>query len=645
MVNKESQSVRQLLMSLSVALAGVGLILGTILTARGGEWIKTGFQFFTAAGAGLSLTWKVDGLTVFFLFILLLGQGLSSLYALGYLKEYEEKKKSLRSFYVCWFLFLGSMLGVLLADDGFTFLLTWEMMSLFSFFLVLYEHEDLQNRKSAYIYFVMTHVATVLLTTAILFLYARTGSFAFEVWAGAVPALSTIQLNLIFLAFFIGFGTKAGFVPFHIWLPYAHSAAPSPVSTLMSGVMVKVALYLFIRLVWLMLGPGPVWWGWLFLLIGALSALVGILSASVQSDLKKLLAFSTIENVGILGMALGSAFLARSWNNSWAMDLAFVAFFWHTMQHMLFKSLLFMGAGNIIQATHTRNLERLGGLLKRMPKTGLGALIGIIGITALPPLGGFWGELMLFQSLLENTAQLANGWSKVFLPLSIGVLALVGGLSMATFVKWFGISFLGQARSPVAEKAKEAHPVQYITPLIVGGLAILSVLWPSATLALINVPLSVLRTGDAVWIQSTLGTPLYLSSIYLILLILLTFIVVILSKRGIRRVTATWNCGAPLTPSMQYTAGGLTNPIRVLFAKVLGSHRHVEGDFVGTRYSLRSLTYEGKIKEVFEDMFYRPLIRGLLWVSSKILKLQAGSIHLYLGYLLVTVVVVLILGS
>ena len=644
MVNKESQSVRQLLMSLSIGLAGVGLIFGTILISRGGEWIKTGLRFFTEAGAGLSLTWKLDGLTVFFLFILLLGQGLSSLYALGYLKEYQEKNKSLCPFFLNWFLFLGSMFGVLLADDGFTFLLTWEMMSLFSFFLVLYEHEDPQNRKSAYIYFVMTHVATVLLTTAILFLYAATGSFAFEVWAGAVPSLSTIQLNLIFLAFFIGFGTKAGFVPFHIWLPYAHSAAPSPVSTLMSGVMVKVALYLFIRLVWLTLGPGPVWWGWLFLLIGALSAMVGILSASVQSDLKKLLAFSTIENVGILGIALGSAFLARSWNNSWAIDLAFVAFFWHTLQHMLFKSLLFMGAGNIIQATHTRNLERLGGLLKRMPKTGLAALIGIIGIAALPPLGGFWGEFMLFQSLWVNTAHLANGWSKVFLPLSIGILALVGGLSMATFVKWFGISFLGQARSLVAEKAKEAHPVQYITPLIVGGLAVLSVLWPSVTLALIDLPLSVLRTGDAVGIRSALGIPLNLSSIYLILLILLTVIIVFLSRRGLHRVTATWNCGAPLTSSMQYTAGGLTNPIRVLFTKVLGSHRHVEGDFAGTRYSLRSLTYEGKIKEVFEDIFYRPMIRGLLWLSSQIRKLQAGSIHLYLGYLLVTVIVVLILG-
>lgn len=644
MVNKESQIVRQLFMGLSVILAGAGLIWGTFLTSRGEDWIKTGLRFFTDAGAGLSLTWKVDGLTVFFLFILLLGQGLASLYALGYLKEYQEKNKSLWPFLVNWFLFLASMFGVLLANDGFTFLLTWEMMSLFSFFLVLYEHEDPQNRKSAYIYFVMTHVATVLLTTAILHLYALTGSFAFEVWAVAVPSLSTIELNLIFFAFFIGFGTKAGFVPFHIWLPYAHSAAPSPVSTLMSGVMVKVALYLFIRLVWLTLGPGPIWWGWLFLIIGTISALVGILSASVQSDLKKLLAYSTIENVGILGIALGSALLARSWNHAWAMDLALVAFFWHTMQHMLFKSLLFMGAGNIIQTTHTRNLERLGGLLKRMPKTGLAALIGIIGITALPPLGGFWGELILFQSLWVNTAELANGWSKVFLPLSIGVLALVGGLSIATFVKWFGISFLGQARSSVAEEAKEAHPVQYITPLIAGGLAVFSVLWPSATLAIINVPLSVLRPSDVVGIRSALGTPLNLSSVYLILLILLTVSVVLLSKRGVHRVTATWNCGAPLTPSLQYTAGGLTNPIRVLFAKVLGSQRYVEGDYAKGRYSLSSLTYEGKIKEVFEDSFYRPVIRGLLWLSSHIRKLQAGSIHLYLGYLLVTVIVVLILG-
>jgi hydrogenase-4 component B len=643
MVNKGSQSVRQLLMSLSIVLAGAGLVWGIVMT-RGGGWGKTGLRFFTGEGAGLSLTWKVDGLTVFFLLILLLGQTFSSLYGLGYLKEYEEKKKSLWPFFAAWFLFLGSMFGVLLADDGFSFLFTWEMMSLFSFFLVLYEHDDPQNRKSAYVYLVMTHVGTIFLTAATLFLYAKTGSFSFEVWAGAAHTLTAIQLNLVFVAFFIGLGTKAGFVPFHIWLPYAHSAAPSPVSSLMSGVMVKVALYLFLRLVWLTLGSGPVWWGWLFLLVGALSATVGILSASVQSDLKKLLAFSTIENVGILGMALGSAFLARSWKNDIAMDLALIAFFWHTLQHMLFKSLLFMGAGNIIQATHTRNLERLGGLLKRMPKTGFGALIGIIGITALPPLGGFWGELMLFQSIWINTLNLANGWGKFVLPLFIGVLALVGGLSMATFVKWFGISFLGQARSQVAERAKEAHPVQYITPFLVSGLAGLCVLWPSATLAIIDLPLSVLRNGAAVGTGSALGKPLNLSSIYLILLILLTVIVVFLSKQGLRRVTATWNCGAPLTPSMQYTAGGLTNPIRVLFTKVLGSHRHVVEDFAGTRYSLRSLTYEGRIKEVFEDIFYRPSIRGLLWLSSQILKLQAGSIHLYLGYLLITVVVVLILG-
>lgn len=644
MVNKESQSVRQLLMSISVALAGVGLIWGTLLISQGGEWIKTGMQLSTNAGAGLSLTWKLDGLTVFFLFILLLGQGLSSLYAVGYLKEYEEKNKSLWSFYIPWFLFLGSMVGVLLANDGFTFLVTWEMMSLFSFFLVLYENEDPQNRKSAYLYLVMTHVATVFLFAATLFLHAKTGSFAFQDWASVVPALSTIELNLIFLALFIGLGTKAGFVPFHIWLPYAHSAAPSPVSALMSGVMVKVALYLFIRLVWLTLGPGPIWWGWLFLIVGAVSALVGILAASMQSDLKKLLAFSTIENVGILTMALGSAFLARSWNHTWAMDLAFIAFFWHTLQHMLFKSLLFMGAGNIIQATHTRNLEQLGGLFKRMPKTGFVALVGIIGITALPPLGGFWGELMLFQSLWENTMHLTGGWSKVFLPLAIGILALVGGLSIATFVKWFGTSFLGQARSPAALSAKESNPVQTIAPLLLGGLAVLTVLWPAMTLALINLPLSVIRTGEVIGISSAVGKPLLVSSVYLVMIILLTIVVVLLTNRATRKVTETWNCGAALTPSMQYTAGGITNPIRVLFAKVLGSRLKVDADFGGTRYSLRSLTYEGRVKEVTEDIFIRPLTRGLLWLSSQIRKLQSGSIHLYLAYLLVTLVVVLILG-
>lgn len=643
MSNKRSRAIRQLFMYLSIGLAGVGLIWELIMI-RGGEWFTNGIRFHIGEGAGLSLTWKIDGLTLFFLFILLLGQCFSSLYALGYLKEYEEKNKLLSPFVVNWFLFLASMYGVLLADDGFSFLLTWEMMSLFSFFLVLYEHDEPQNRKSAYIYLVMTHVATVFLTAATLFLYSKTGSFAFEAWAGVAPLLTSIQLNLLFLAFFVGLGTKAGFAPFHIWLPYAHSAAPSPVSSLMSGVMVKVALYLFLRLVWLTLGSGPVWWGWLFLLVGALTALSGILLASVQSDLKKLLAYSTIENVGILGMALGSAFLARSWHNDWAMTLACVAFFWHTLQHMLFKSILFMGAGNIIQATHTRNLERLGGLLKRMPKTGFGALIGIIGITALPPLGGFWGELILFQSLWVNTVSLMNGWNKVFLPLAIGVLALVGGLSMATFVKWFGISFLGQARSQAAERAKEANAVQYIAPVLVGGIAFLSVLFPAGTLALINLPVSVLRTGEAVGIGSTFGKPLLMSSIYLILLIILSGVVVLVSRGATRKVTATWNCGSPLTTSMQYSATGITKPIRILFTKVLGSQRSAEIKIVGYPDSLPSVTYLGKIKEFSEVVLYRPSVQALVWAASQIRKLQDGSIHLYLGYLLVTVIVVLILG-
>lgn len=215
---------------------------------------------------------------------------------------------------------------------------------------------------------------------------------------------------------------------------------------------------------------------------------------------------------------------------------------------------------------------------------------------------------------------------------------------MATFVKWYGIAFLGQARSDVAEKAREAQPVQYIAPLIISMLAVLSVLLPSATLFLINVPLLVLKNGEALRTGVVLENTIHMSSVYLMIFSVLTLVVVMLSKRGKHRVTATWNCGSPLTPGMQYSATGLTKPIRILFAKLLGSNRHVERDFAGTPYSLKSLSYEGGIKAVFEDIFYRPLIRGLLWLATQIRKLQEGSIHLYLSYLLVTVIVILILG-
>lgn len=659
MVMGMERAVRRGTMGLTFVAAIVGMIvLGW--TIFQGENISGGWNV-----AGVNL----DGLSGFFLFVLFIGQGVSSLYGVSYMKEYEGKK-SLISFAVSWVAFLVSMAGVLLVSDGFNFLLLWEIMSLFSFFLVVYEHEERTNRKAGFIYFVMTHVGTVFLTTAVLFLYAKTGSFTFSTWASFSPALGQWERSFIFLCLLIGLGTKAGLVPFHIWLPYAHPVAPSPVSALMSGVMVKVALYMMLRLVWLTLNPLEAWWGGLVLTLGMLSAFVGILYASVEQDVKRLLAYSTVENVGILAMSLGTAMLAQSYGYSGLAKLALVAFFWHTLQHLLFKSTMFMAAGNIIQATHTRRLEQLGGLLKRLPKTGFWALCAALGLSALPPLGGFWGEWLLFHALWETSRQAGQGLIKLILPLAMAILGLVSAIALATMVKWFASAFLGQARTPAAEAAKELPKLQTGALGITMGLACLAVLWPSGVLRVISLPIQALTTTTLT--SSLTSTPLagmpvnlvqpiasspvltyalnltvfsgFYSSVtaYGILLIVFTGLLYFLSKGKRRRVSSTWNCGTPLTPRMQYSSLGITMPLRMLFKRLLGSRPVVEKEYGENRYILRTLNYQSRIQELSEEVFYRPSTRLLLWCAERIHTLQAGSIHIYLAYMLVTLVIVLI---
>ncbi|AHF07862.1 proton-conducting transporter membrane subunit [Desulfitobacterium metallireducens] len=619
-------------LTLITALAGLGLL---------------GYNFW---GGGEVLRWKPDGLTAFFLVILFLGQGISSLYAWSYMKEYEGKK-SLLLFAVSWLAFIGSMFGVLMVKDGFTFLLFWEVMSLFSFFLVMYEHEESQNRRAAYIYLVMTHLGTVFLTSVVLYFYAKTGSFAFASWAAYSPNLSIIEKNLLFLGLFIGLGTKAGLVPFHIWLPYAHPVAPTPVSALMSGVMVKIALYLMLRLIYLTLGPVELWWGGLLLLTGIISAFVGILYASVQQDVKRVLAYSTVENVGILAIALGTAMLSQALGYPQIAQLALFAFFWHVLHHLLFKSSLFMVAGNLIQATHTRSLEKMGGLLRRLPWTGFWAMFGALGLASLPPLGGFWGEWLLFQSLYQTAHQAREGGVKFTLLLVIAALGLVSALALATMVKWFASAFLGQARSPEAKTAEELPKSQTGSLGIAISLTFGAILWPKGVFQLISLPVQSLFASSperfssvSVETSNSLVMSGFFASvkIYGLLLLLITGLLYLLTRGQRRRVGATWNCGTPLTPRMQYSSLGITMPLRILFKQLLGSKSKIEKEYSETRYVVRNLSYTGKTRERYEEIIYRPFTHLLLWCAERIRTLQGGSIHFYLGYMLITLVIVLI---
>ena len=410
-----------------------------------------------AAPAGLTLPlglpwigahFRVDMLAAFFLAVVNIGGAAASLYALGYGMHEEEPHRVLPFFAA----FLAGMNLVVLADDAFSYLLSWEFMSLASWALVMSRHRDPENRRAGFVYLIMASLGTLALLLALGLLTGPDGNYGFDAIRQGVrsPLTSAVVLVLVL----IGAGSKAGLVPLHAWLPLAHPAAPSHVSALMSGVMTKVAVYGFIRIVFDLAGTLPWWSGALVLAVGSLSAVLGVLQALMQDDTKRLLAYSTIENIGIVFIGLGLALAFRANTMTAAAALAMTAALLHVLNHSFFKSLLFFGAGAVLTATGERNMDRLGGLIHRMPVTSFLFLIGCMAISALPPLNGFVSEWLTFQAILLSP-DLPQWALKIMVPAAGGLLALAAALAGATFVKTFGIAFLGRPRSSEAAAAQE----------------------------------------------------------------------------------------------------------------------------------------------------------------------------------------------
>jgi hydrogenase-4 component B len=394
----------------------------------------------------LGLPWlgahfRIDALAAFFLFVVNLGGAAASLYSIGY-GRHESAPLRVLPFFPA---FLAGMNLVVLADDAFTFLLAWEFMSLTSWALVMAHHRDPDNRRAGYIYLVMASFGTLCLLLAFGLLAGPEGGYAFASIRTAVPSPALAALVLILVL--IGAGSKAGLVPLHVWLPLAHPAAPSPVSALMSGVMTKVAIYGFLRIVFDLLGPPAWWWSVLVIALGGVTAVLGVLYALMQQDLKRLLAYSTVENIGIIFIGIGLALAFRANAMGWAAALALTAALLHVLNHMLFKSLLFFGAGAVLSATGLRDIEQLGGLIRRMPMTSFAFLVGSAAIAALPPLNGFVSEWLTFQAILLSP-EIPQWGLKLMIPAVGGLLALSATLAGACFVRAFGITFLGRPRAP-----------------------------------------------------------------------------------------------------------------------------------------------------------------------------------------------------
>jgi len=581
-------------------------------------------------GAHLTL----DALTAFFLVVVNLGGATASLFGLGH-GRHEESPGRVLPFFPA---FIAGMNLVLVAADAFTFLFAWEFMSLSSWALVMAHHRRPGNAAAGYLYLLMASLGTLALVLGFGLLAGPSGGYAFDVvrQAGASPRISAVVLVLAL----IGAGSKAGLVPLHVWLPLAHPAAPSHVSALMSGVMTKVAVYGFVRIVFDLLGPPSWWWGAVVPLLGGVTAVMGVLYALMEHDLKRLLAYHTVENIGIIFIGLGLALAFEANEMPGAAALALTAALLHVFNHSVFKSLLFFGAGAVLSATGERDMERLGGLIHRMPYTAFAFLIGSAAISALPPFNGFVSEWLTFQAILLSPA--LPQWLLKFLVPAIGaLLALSAALAAACFVKAFGISFLGRSRTQVAREAVETDRWSLAAMFVLAALCLLAGILPGYFIDALA-PVSYALTGANLPRQEQLDwltiVPIAQSrsSYNGLLLFLFIALAALLAAEVIHRWasaairrSAAWDCGFPdSSPATQYTAGSFSQPIRRVFGSVVFRAR--EEVHIPPPGDSRPARLQVRLRDVAWDALYAPAARFVSFAADRLNRAQFLTIRGYL---------------
>jgi len=633
-------------------------LLCALLAASGLFSVIAGFSGLLSGGGSivlpLGLPWlpmhlRLDALGSFFLLVI----GSLVLPVAIYSQGYLSHEKRLTPIAIFLPLFVLGMMGVVLSDDAFTFMLFWELMSVSSYFLVTHEHRHPENRKAGFIYLLMAHMAGLLIMGSFATLYAASGSFEFS--AMREVEISPLWASVAFLLAGFGFGTKAGVVPMHGWLPEAHPVAPSNVSALMSGIMLKVAIFGFIRITWDLMGSGDFqwWWGALVLAAGSSSAVSGVLMALQQHDLKRLLAYHSIENIGIILIGLGLGMLLAQTGHPMLAALGLIAALYHTINHALFKGLLFMGAGAVLHKTGTRNMEAMGGLIHRMPWTSALFLVACISISALPPFNGFVSEWLIFQTALM-APQLGGALLTAIVPFSAAMLALAGALAATCFVKVFGVVFLGHARSKAVADAKEVDGWMKVGMAIPAVCCLLLGLLPALFLPLLDhVPQALLHTSilsssnaeNWIWLtpmdaaRASYSAPLVLIGI----LVLGGLAFWWLHPKGttIRR-SKMWSCGNPHTHArMQYNATSFSQPLRRIFGDFYRpeEHEHIE------RHQHKLLTTRVKYIVHVSDMavkhLYQPIGRFTLKFAKIIRHEHQRGIHAYLAYTFATVLFLL----
>ncbi len=581
------------------------------------------------------LSFKIDSLSAFFLLAIFAVSLLAVVYSYHYMHDEKQARRTSANYFF-FGLLIGSMALVVSAGNLVTFMLAWEIMSLSSFFLVVYNYEDEGNRRAGYLYFVFSQAGAMFLFAAFGLMYAHTGDLGFD----SAATLPETAKMLVFILAFVGFGSKAGVFPLHVWLPHAHPAAPSHISAVMSGVMIKTGIYGILRMYAILDWQTPVF-GYIVLTAGMISGVLGVVYALGQHDLKRLLAYHSVENIGIILIGTGVGMIGAAEGKPIMAILGFSGGLLHVLNHSLFKSLLFMGAGMVLHRTGTRTMDALGGLIKNMKITGTTFLIGSLAISGLPPFNGFVSEFLIYIGGFRGVALSDAAFAMNLL--AIVSLAVIGGLALACFTKVVGVVFQGEPRSRAAENVKEEGIAMLIPMAILAAVCVLIGVFPSAFVSMAVKATSPLQPAYGnVPLEPFMELTGNITRAALIFFAILISIVALRTRfyKG-KTVTAsgTWGCGFTRpTVKMQYTSSSYAGSILQFFgalAPVTEDHPPVKGRFPAKTH------YHSHVHDIAEMHMENAVVRPVLWMFDKLRWLQHGDIHLYIGYILLAIVVLL----
>ena len=588
---------------------------------------------------------RVDALSGWFILMMNFTVLTGILYGRRYMKAYENKSGMIKLHFASYIVNHTSMIGIFIVQNDLAFLYVWEIMALSSFIMVIFDYKKPETLKAGINFLIQSHICILFLTLGLIWVSSHTGSYDFEAISDYSSSVTPAMSLMLYLCFLIGFAIKAGFVPFHTWLPYAHPVAPSHVSGVMSGVMIKLGIFGILRMLFLV-HQNFLTIGYIILGLSIISGIYGVVLAIVQHDLKKLLAYHSIENIGIIGIGIGIGAIGVGIRNPYLAFAGFAGALLHTLNHSLFKSLLFYGAGIIYQTIHTLNIDSMGGLIKKMPQTAILFLIAAMAICGLPPFNGFISEFLIYVGLFEGVHSGSLLITTVFI-LSVAGLALIGGLALLCFTKAFGIIFLGQTRSQIEHEITEAEPAKLFPGYLIVLFILFIGLFPQLFIRLLIKPVSVLTSG----LTDGSSTSLIVNNLQKISLVVWVFLLTIAAIWALKRVVhrnkktvtePTWGCAYPVPSSkMQYTASSYVRSYRKLIGPFLLMNKK-EGDIKGVFSSpIHSHTHPyDKVEAIFIDFPLKIMNK----IMARVRFIQNGNMRHYLLYGIVFIFIIIILS-